>query len=350
MNRFIAIICILLVASVSYADVRGMKVTADGVSFPLGIDADDEEWDSAVAVPTSATGVDEHDAGPDSCEVTLNAGDDSKFDIFECNIHIRGPHYPFAAMSSIDPAFGAGENSRFIGMTMNGYTTQTSAWSVAQMSMIVPIARLNTELGDLGPGSSIHLIRDDRYFITKRDYFDRIWREEAIGALYVTGGDIFANATSGLILGQNEGILYDAQTKRHVLATFQNQSAIFLHLSSNEIDWVATKGPLTVDNINYNPAGSSLVPLLNDNKFKVDTILKSPKGANGVQEGELFLVYGDTEFDTAAGAISGGETRFSIFIDQFTSRLVPVALIVQQKNGAAVNTIVDKRPCLVCRP
>ena len=347
-NLIIALIAILSFPVFAYA--------ANGVDIKKGIlwyIEDGEllpvvEIDTAVGNVRADIGVDEHDAGVNSCRITINAGDDTLIDFNECNVHIQGPHYAFDAITAIDPGFAAGENSHFIGVTMNGYTSQTDMWSNEQKKTIIPLARLNTELGDLGPGSTVHLVRDDRYFLSKRDYYDNIWREEAIGALYVTGGDIFANATSGLILGQNEGILYDAQTKRHTLATFENESAIFLHLSSNETDWVAAKEPLVIDALNYNPAGSGLIAMQNDNTFKADTILKSPKGANGIQEGGLFLIYGDTEYATAAGAIANAGIRFSIFVDQFTSRLVPVALIIQQRNAAAVDTIIDKRPCFVC--
>lgn len=314
-----------------------------------------DNWDTVVGEVNAATGVDTHEGGFESCEVSINVADPSKVDIIECNVHIQGPHYPFATITSLDPQFGAGENSVFIGVTMNGYTTQTPVWTNTQKMTIIPLARLNTELGDLGPGSDVHLIRDDRYFLTENFYFDRVYHEEAMGALYVTGGDVFANATSGLILGQNEGILWDGQKKRHTLQTFENRSSIFLHLSSNEVDWIGTKEPLVVDAFNYNPPGSSLTPMLNDNTFTIHTILKSPKGINGVQEGELFFVYGDTEYATAAAAveaISSGEavSRFGVLIDQATSGLVPAALIIQQRNAVAVDTIVDRRPCLVCRP
>ena len=312
-------------------------------------------WDSSVSIPTSPTGVDEHNIGVNSCKVTVNAGDDSKIDIEECNIHVLGPHYPFAAMSSIDPDLGAGENSKFIGMTLNGYTTSESRWTGEQKLTIVPLARVNTAFGVSGPGSTISLIRDDRYFITKRDYYDRLMWEEAMGAQYVTGGEIFANSTSGLILGQTAGVLYDGQTKRQVLSSFANMSAVFLHLSSSGgFDWISDKRPLVVDAVSYNPSGLGLTPLLNDNKFKVDTILKSPKGADGVPEGGWFYVYGDTEYATQADALAavadGSAFRFGLFINQPVSGLVPLALIVQQKNATEVDTIIDQRPCLVCRP
>jgi len=355
MKKIIILLLILLWAGSASALV-GVKVTADGASFPLGLDVDNTpNWDTVVGEVNADTGVDTHDIGFDSCEVTVSAGDITKIDITECNVHIMGPHYPFDGITSLDPQFAAGENSRFIGVTMNGYTSQTFTWTNTQKQTIIPLARLNTPLGQLGSGSDVHLVRDDRYFLTQNFYFDRLYHEEAMGALYVTGGDIFANATSGLILGQNEGVLYDGQKKRHTLTTFENQSAIFLHLSSNEVDWIGTKQPLIVDALNYNPPGSSLTPMLNDNTFTLHTVLKSPKGANGAQEGGLFFEYGTVEYATAAAAleaISSGAAvaRFGVFGSQAESGLVPVALIIQQRNAAAVDTIVDRRPCLVCRP
>ena len=339
-----------------FADVRGMKVTADGASFPLGIDlVNTPNADTQIGLVHNDTGVDSHDTGFDSCKVTINAGDTTKIDIAECHVHIQGPEYPFDNITSLDPQFAAGENSRFIGVTMNGYTSQTSAWTYTQKQTVIPLARLNTALGVAGPGSVIHLIRSDRYFIYQNFYLDNVYHAEAMGAQYVTGGIIFANATSGLIIGQTAGVLYDAQKNRHVLAAFENRSALFINLSSNEVDWVATKAPLTMDAVNYNPAGSNLVPLLNDNTYTIHTIMKSPKGVNGTQEGELFFVYGDTQYGTAAAAIeaiSDGSAvpRFGLFVDQATSSLVAVALVVQQKNAVAVDTILDRRPCQVCRP
>lgn len=366
----IIISTLLLIFSLSY-NAYGFRVfggenasTLEGESAAFYLDISNQQgdlntanitnWDTSIGLVNADTGVDEHGAGVMSCEVIADATDSTKIYINVCHVHIKGPEYAFDGVTT-DPGFAAGENSRFIGVTMNGYTSQTSAWTNIQKQTIIPLARLNTPLGQLGPGSDVHLVRDDRYFLTQNFYYDRVYHEEAMGAQYVTGGAIFANATSGLILGQTAGVLYDGQKKRHVLAAFENQSAIFLHLSSNEIDWVGTKEPLVVDAVNYNPAGSSLVPMLNDNTFTIHTILKSPKGANGIQEGGLFFVYGDTEYATAAGAIeaiSDGSavSRFGVFVDQASSGLAPAAMIIQQRNAATVDTIIDRRPCQVCRP
>lgn len=355
MIRYLIILLFIFSTSTAYADVRGMKVTADGASFPLGIDlVNTPNADTQIGLVHADTGIDSHGTGFDSCEVIVDATDITKIYIKPCHVHIQGPEYAFDGATT-DPRFAAGENSRFIGVTMNGYTSQTAPWTNLQKMTILPLARLNTPLGQLGPDSDVHLVRSDRYFIFQSFYIDSLYHFEAMGAQYVTGGDIFSNATSGLILGQNSGVLYDGYKNRQVLGAFENQPAIFLHLSSNEVDWLGTKQPLTVDALNYNPAGSGLVPMLNDNTFTIHTVLKSPKGANGVQEGGLFFVYGDIEYATAAGAIeaiSDGSavSRFGVFVDQAKSGLAPVALIIQQRNAAAVDTIVDRRPCQVCRP
>lgn len=309
-------------------------------------------FDESISLVHLDTGIDQNGVGLNSCKPSPNAGDPTLVDIQPCKIHIQGILRDFTALSTFDPGYAVGENSRFVGATLNGYTTQTPNFTNLQKQTIIPIARLNAPLGQTGPGSDVHLVKDLRYFLTENYYFDRLYHEEAIGAQYVTGGEIY---NSGLQIGQTAGVLYDAQKKKHTLAAFLNQTAIFAHLSSNEIDLVATKKALTVDALNYNPAGSSLVPMLNDNTFTIHTILKSPKGVNGTQEGGLFFIYGDTEYATAAGAIeaiSDGTAvpRFTLFVDQATSGLVCVAMIIQQRNAASVDTIKDRRPCQVCRP
>lgn len=329
-----------------YTDIRNQAGFINVTGIP--------NWDSATAIPMAPTGVDEEDSGVDSCKVTVDGDDDSLIDIFECHVHILGPHYEFFNITSIDPGLEVGENSKFIGMTLGGYTTSNSGWTDTQKLTVVPLARVNTAFGISGPGSTISLIRDDRYFVTKRAFYDRIWHEEAIGALYVSGGKIFANTTSGLVLSQEAGVLYDGQTKRQVLSAFGNMSAVFLHLAADEINWVGSKKLLVIDNVNYNPAGSGLVSLSTTNKYKIDTILKSPKGPDGVPEGGWFLISGAIEYDTQADALAavtdGSGIRWGLFVNQATSGLVPLALIVQQRDLTTTDAISDQRPCLVCRP
>lgn len=305
-------------------------------------------WDSAISTPHGVTGVDSHEVGATSCKVTINSGDTTLIDIAECHVHIQGPEYEFDAEAGINPAFAAGENSRFVGVTLNGYTTQTAKFTVAQQQTIVPLARLNTPLGELGSGSTVHLVRDDRFFVSEREYKDRAWMEQAIGALYVKGGEAFANSSTGVILGQYSGILYNAQGERQVLQEFTNMSAIFIHHSS-DTTLVGEKKPLVVDNLQYD-TGAGLATMTAQRWTNI-SILKSPKGANGIQEGGWFYVYGD-EYLTQAGA-EAADFDFSEFISQGESGMTPWATIIIKKEADTIDTdyfIEDKRSCLVCRP
>lgn len=349
MKNLIALLLFVTLASVTYADVRGVKVTTDGASFPLGIDlVNTPNADSQISIPHAVTGIDGHEVGADSCKVEVNAGDSTLIDIGECHVHIQGPEFEFINMTAIDPNFGVGENSVFIGITLDGYTTQTQGWSAAQQQTIVPLARLNTASGVTGPGSTVSLNRDDRYFVSERDYKDRLWTAEAVGSLYSLGGELFANATSNLVMGQYSGIIYNAQRERHILGEFNNMSALFLHHTSTGAP-VAVKAPFIVDNANYDD-GTGLVPIISQRWTKI-SILKAPQGANGVQEGGWFYNYGDQYLTQAAAEAAPFD--FSFFVSQGISGLVPLAEIVVQQGGSTLDTdlfIIDKRACLVCRP
>lgn len=304
-------------------------------------------FDSVVSTVHAVTGVDSHDIGADSCKVTINGGDNTLIDIDECHVHIQGPEYEFTVALGIDPTFSAGENSRFIGVTMNGYTSQTSRWTAAQQQTIVPLARLNTPLGELGSGSTVHLVRDDRFFVSERDYRDRVWREQVFGALYSKGGELFVNNTT-LVLGQFSGILFNAQGERQVLQEFDNMSAIFIsHSSTGEL--VGEKKGLIIDNLQYD-TGTGLATLVS-NRWTNISILKSPKGVNGVQEGGWFYVYGG-EYLTQSGA-EAAPFDFAEFVSPGESGMASLATIILKKSANVLGTdlfIEDKRPCLVCRP
>ena len=304
--------------------------------------------DSFVSIPHAVTGIDSHEVGMSSCKVTINSGDNSLIDIGECHVHIQGPEYEIDEAIGMDPNFGVGENSVFIGVTLNGYTTQTQGWNATQKQTIAPLARLNTASGVTGPGSTVTLNRDDRYFVSERDYKDRIWTEDAIGSLYSLGGELFSNATSGLVMGQYSGIIYNAQRERHELGKFNNMSALFLHHTTTGAP-VAVKAPFIVDNLNYDD-GTGLVALIS-NRWTKASVLKAPQGANGTQEGGWFWNYGG-EYLTQAAA-EAAPFDFSFFVSQGVSGLVPLAEIIVQQGGSTLGTnlfIIDKRACLVCRP
>ena len=349
MKKYIIVLLLLVAAATAYADSRGVKVTADGASFPLGIDlVNTPNADSQISIPHAVTGIDGHEVGEISCEVTINSGDDTLIDIGECHVHIQGPEFEHDGAVGMDPNFGVGENSVFIGVTMNGYTTQTQGWSAVQKQTVAPLARLNTASGVTGPGSTVTLNRDDRYFVSERDYKDRLWTEDAIGSLYSLGGELFSNTTSNLVMGQYSGILYNAQRERHMLGEFNNMSALFLHHTTTGAP-VAVKAPFVVDNLNYD-TGTGLAALISQRWTKI-SILKSPQGSNGTQEGGWFYNYG-AEYLTQTAA-EAAPFDFSFFVSQGVSGLVPLAEIVVQQGGSTLGTdlfIIDKRSCLVCRP
>lgn len=305
-------------------------------------------WDTAVNDVFDTIGVDYHQTGQTSCKVSVNGGDSTLIDIAECNYHIEGLHYPLAATSGINPNFGAGENSAFVGLTMSGYTTQTAAFTAAQKLTIVPLARLNTPSGQLGPGSDVALIRDDRYFVSNRSYKDRIYNEEAIGSLYASGGELFFNSTTPTVMGQHSGILFNAQKERQVLAEFNNMSAIFVHLSSNGIP-IAEKKPFVLDNLQYD--GGNGLETLTAQRWTIASIAKSPQGTNGGDEGGWFYIYGDEYLTEAAARAAGFD--FSVFQSQAVSGLVPLTTIIIKKEGVTPDTdlfLNDERVCHVCRP
>jgi hypothetical protein len=350
MKILMAIVFTVIIGANAYADSfnAGVVDTSAGVSFPNGIDtANTPTWGTNVASVHQSTGIDTHESIT-SCEASINGVDASLLDIADCWLHIQGPEYFFNA-TTISPNFLAGENSSYIGATMNGYTTQLLDWSITQLKTIVPIARINTALGDLGPGSNIHLLRHDHYFLGERDARDAAYFGKVFGPQYVWGGELFANATS-LVLGQYSGLLFDGKTNPHYVGEFTNMSAIFIHLSSNEIDYVAEDKSLIADNYYYNPVGSSLVGMSNTNKWKGDTVLKSAKGANGLQEGPWFYLYGNQEFDTEAEAKAYALTRFGVFVNTGKSGLVPLAILVINRDATTVSEVLDRRPCFVCRP
>ncbi|MCK5616257.1 hypothetical protein KAR91_81095 [Candidatus Pacearchaeota archaeon] len=349
MKKLLAILLLLIPVYAYSLDLSGVDGRGDASELKGDISYENiDNWDTAVSVPHAVTGIDSHEVGESSCEVTINAGDDSLIDIDECHLHIQGPEYEFFNMTSIDPNFGIGENSVFIGMTLDGYTTQTQGWSAAQKQTIAPLARLNTASGVTGPGSTITLNRDDRYFVSERDYKDRLWTEDAIGSLYALGGELFSNATSGLVMGQYSGIIYNAQRERHMLGEFNNMSALFLHHTTTGAP-VAVKAPFIIDNLQYDD-GTGLVALISNRWTKI-SVLKSPQGANGTQEGGWFYNYGN-EYLTQVAA-EAAPFDFSFFVSQGVSGLVPMAEVVVKQGGSTLGTdlfIIDKRACLVCRP
>ena len=264
--------------------------------------------------------------------ITINA-DTTKIDISACVYYIQGTKYSYAGVTALDPSFTAGKTHKRIGLDSSGLVTQDTEFTNAQKQTIIPLGLCTSATS--GPGSVVHQLRDDRFFISEEGYLQRIWQEEAIGALYYKGGLISESATA-LQLDQSGGVLYDGQRKRHTLLVDTNIAATKVYHVGGAWTVSAEIDPFIVDNLQYDD-GTDLATLGN-NKWASHTLLKSPKAG-----GHYFFVYSQAQYDTEAEALEAG-INFGIFIDQGASGLVAIAQIVIQKSAANINNIIDARP------
>lgn len=272
--------------------------------------------------------------------ITINGGDPSLFDITETKYFIKGLSYTLAADTGIDPNFSGGSNTSFVGVNSAGLVYSSILWTSEQLKTILPLARLGAASGETGPGSTITIIRDDRFFIDEQNYNLRNWMEHAFGALYHTDGVITKSATA-LQLDQSAGRLFDAQGKEQFLSSINNISALKI-FHTGGIPTALPVDPLIVDTAQYDD-GANLSPIPS-NKWVCHTLLKSPKGAP--QEGGFFFVYANTTYSNQTEA-SLAPVDFSIFTDQHTSGLVPVARIIVQQGGSVITSVFDERPFAV---
>lgn len=271
--------------------------------------------------------------------VSINGADATLFDIIGCGYFIRGIHYTIANQTGVDPSFGAGENSSFIGLNSSGFIYSSTTWTHTQLKTIIPIARVNAASGQTGSGSTITLVRDDRFFIDQQGLHRRYYHEQVFGALYHKGGLITASTTA-LQLNQSAGKLFDAQGKEQLLINTGNLAALKVFHTGGAPD-TSNVDPLIVDTGFYdNGTDLTAIP---SNKWVCHTLLKSPKAG-----GFFFFVYGTEIFNNQTEARFGGVT-WSIFVDQSTSGLIPVARIIVQQGATVIadGDVRDERPFAV---
>ena len=272
--------------------------------------------------------------------ITINGVDDSTYDHTEIKYFIKGIFYTLAASTGVDASFGAGSNTSFVGVDSSGLVYSGTLWTNTQLKTILPVARLGAASGETGPGSTISLIRDDRFFIDEQNFNLRNWMEHAFGALYHTGGVITKSATA-LQLDQSAGTLFDAQGKEQTLAQDSDFAGLKV-FHTGGVPTTAAADPLIVDTANYdNGTDLTAIP---SNKWVCHTLLKSPKGSP--QEGGFFFVYADTIYNNQTEA-EQAPVDFSIFTDQHTSGLTSVARIIVQQGAAVITTVLDERPFAV---
>ena len=263
----------------------------------------------------------------------------SLVDINPATYFIKGELFRFNGAVAYDPGFGVGENSVFLGIDATETVVHKfTKWTSIETSTIIPLARLNTEPGQTGPGSVVEQFRDDRYHIDESGYRDRLWHERVVGVLYQTGGIIGVNGTTPLQIDQTAGILFDAQRKEQVLSQQENIDALALFHTGGFIATEA-RSPLVVDTIQYDD-GSDLVAIPS-NKWVNHTLLKSPKGAP--QEGDFFFVYGRILHDSQALA-EAQAPDYAFFGSQSLSGMIAVAQFIVNEGDTVITTVTDNRP------
>jgi hypothetical protein len=352
----IVLICAVFLATSAIADSINSRVTSNGTAHPNGIDyANTPNMDEAVHTQLNSVGVDADIYGDDSCKGYID-DDITKYKINSCKYYINGKSYVFATISGLDPNFLPSQNSAYIALLPFGPGTGRSTvfdaitstgpvrYSTEPEKNLVTIARFNSPLGQGGLGSDIKLIRDDRDKITPYGHTIFSYIQEVLGAQYVTGGEVFSNNTA-LNLGQREGILYDGHGNRHVLSAFNTITAVFVHYSSNG-DYAEDRRRLIVDNLRCGDGSNTGLEDMLPNRWCNNKLLKSPKGANGVQEGGIFYIYGSQSYGTQVAA-SAEEFSFGLFIDEFTSGLTPWAEVIIEQ-GSTTPILDDRRKCLGC--
>lgn len=303
------------------------------------------DFNNATLTTSLSSGIDSHTPGDDdSCKVTRNSGDIKKFDIAACSVHIQGIDYPFASDSAVDPEFAGGDSDKWIGYDSSGLVKQDSGFTDVQKRTIMVIARIQAKVGQTGPGSDISDvgITDVRYLISEDDFRWHIYLENAIGALFETGGLITENSGTDRDLDLSAGTLWDSHRGKQTWNAFSNLSG--LHVRHVGGVWSVAEKTLNMDNVNYDD-GTDLTAMTNNNYHCSHTILMSPRGTQDadIDRLRLFWIHCQSEWNSLQGAIDSG-LDFGPFVDQATSGLIPLAQAIVKKNSANIVSIIDARP------
>ena len=260
--------------------------------------------------------------------------DTTKIDIAAVTYLIQGIRYTYAGITALAPSFGVGETARHIGLGVSGLVEQSNGFTNEQKQTILPICRVQVVQGQSGPGSTLLTPLHIHFNIGESGYLQRIWHEEAIGALYYSGGIISENATP-LQIDESAGIFYNAQRERLVVSGTSGIQAKKVYQVATA--WVVgTATTLVVDTAQYNN-GTDLTNISN-NKWVSHTLLKGPK-----EDDQFFFVYSEAEYGSQAEA-EAAPTSYGVFQNQAASNLFDVAKIVVQEGATNIDQIVDKRP------
>jgi len=268
-------------------------------------------------------------------EVSLNA-DISKLDISGGVYYIQGTRYIYAGGTAIVPTIAGGDSSTWVGLDSSGLVYSATKWSSIQKQTILPLARLQSVQGDSGPGSDLITPVDERYIISETGYLQRLWQEEAIGALYSSGGT-YVESSTALQVDQLSGVLYTAQRNRiDISASGDITAKAVYHVSGS----ITVQNDATLVMPKYFDDGTDIDGLLT-NKWATHTLLKTPK-----EEDNFFLIYGDTAYSSQEEA-EAAPINYSVFTSQAASGLIAVANFTIRGGSTNIESIVDFRPQIV---
>jgi len=264
--------------------------------------------------------------------VELNA-DPTKIDIDNGIYYIKGVRYVYAGGTAISPTIGAGDSSTFVGFDASGLVYSETKWTNIQKQTILPLARLQAVQGQTGPGSTLITPIDQRFIISENGYLQRLWQEEAIGALYNSGG-IYNESSTALQLDQTAGIMYSAQRNRiEIPVSADIEAKAVYHVSGS---WsVQTQATLVIPKFYDN--GTDIVGL-GPSKHGAHTLLKGPK-----EDDQFFLIYSDTEYGSLAAA-QAAPANYGVFVSQAASGVIAVCNIILTGSSTSIESIVDFRP------
>jgi len=261
-------------------------------------------------------------------------GSGTTIDIEPTTYQIQGVWYKYDGITGYSPDLQVGESARRIGLDASGIVDQAGNFTAVQKQTILPICRIQAVQGQTGAGSNINTPLHLHFNIGESGYLQRIWHEEAIGALYYSGGIIYESGTP-LQLSETAGVFYNSQRERLEIPGSTNIEAITVYNVAT-VPTLGTKGVLVVDNLQFDN-GTDLTAIAN-NKWVSHTILKSPK-----EDDEFFFIYSPAEYTSQAEAEVVLPT-FGVFQSQAISGLIPIASIIIQKSSASINSIIDRRP------
>lgn len=288
------------------------------------------DFNDAVGAATNITGI--IDIEP----VVAQNADITKIDIAPFSYYILGVHYTEPGGTAIVPTIGAGDSSTFIGVDATGIIYSTSKFTTVQTQTIVPLARLQAVQGQSGPGSELQTPLPLIYTIGQFGYTDRDWIENAVGALYATGGTFSENVTTPLQVDQSAGNFHNAQRLHIDIPQDSNIEASVLYNISS-VPTLQTRATLVVPKFYDN--GTDIVALSN-NKYASHTLLRSPKAEN-----VFIFVYSNQQYNSLADA-EQANIDFSIFVSQSTSGMIAVARFILKGDSSNIISIIDERPSI----